>query len=391
MYTRVAEHDGTVYLDLSNARWEAVKITRAGWEVISNPPVLFARGKGVLPLPTPTSGGSIEALREFVNITDEEWPLYVAYIIGALNPSGPYPLLAIHGEQGSGKSTATRVIKELIDPTNPPLRTAPETPKSVIVSAMNNHVLAYTNLSDIPTWLSELLCCLSTDGGYSIPTFYETLDETTFTGRRPVCINGISDLIRRSDLLSRAILLNLRSIPDSQRKDEKTFWQRFDEAKPAILGSLCDAISVALRNSTSVRLDSVPRMADFAKWVVAAEPALPWSAGQFLRAYTENRAEANVKAIESDQTAGLIIKFAEGLATDEWEGTAAELLACVKPEGELPKWFPPDGTRLSAKLMRLAPNLRALGVDVERLPREGSRRPLRIRKVAKESEGGEIL
>ena len=30
-------------------------------------------------------------------------------------------------------------------------------------------------------------------------------------------------------------------------------------------------------------------MADFARWVVAAEPALGWPAGSFLKAYTGNR------------------------------------------------------------------------------------------------------
>jgi hypothetical protein len=106
VYVRVAEHEGAIYVDLANERWEAVEINASGWRVVSDPPVCFRRPRGMLPLPVPKQGGSLEELRRFVNVTDEVgWHLLVAWLVQALRPTGPYPVLLLQGEQGSAKST----------------------------------------------------------------------------------------------------------------------------------------------------------------------------------------------------------------------------------------------------------------------------------------------
>ncbi len=135
VYLRIAEHDGAVYVDLANASWEVVEITASGWHVIEDAPVRFMRAKGMLPLPTPLAGNSLEPLRTFLNVSDEDWLLIKAWLVGAMAPSGPYPLLEVHGEQGSAKSTPARLLRSLIDPSTVPLRKEPKTETDLIVSA----------------------------------------------------------------------------------------------------------------------------------------------------------------------------------------------------------------------------------------------------------------
>jgi hypothetical protein len=102
VYLRVAEHDGRIYLDLADERWRAVEIGPDGWQVVSCPPVRFRRAAGMLPLPMPIRGGSLEALNSFFNLpTRNDFLLVVAWLLTALRYGGPYPLLAISGEQGS--------------------------------------------------------------------------------------------------------------------------------------------------------------------------------------------------------------------------------------------------------------------------------------------------
>ena len=48
------------------------------------------------------------------------------------------------------------------------------------------------------------------------------------------------------------------------RRDEAQFWREFEQTRPRILGALLDATTAGLRNLTNVRLDQLPRMADFA-------------------------------------------------------------------------------------------------------------------------------
>jgi hypothetical protein len=53
------------------------------------------------PVLLPLRGGSIEALAPFLNLASEnDFVLVVAWLLGALHAGGPYPVLAIAGEQG---------------------------------------------------------------------------------------------------------------------------------------------------------------------------------------------------------------------------------------------------------------------------------------------------
>src|SRR5438128_2109157 len=55
----------------------------------------FRRAAGILALPVPVSGGSIESLTSFLNITTRsDFVLVVAWLLAALRHGGPYPLLA---------------------------------------------------------------------------------------------------------------------------------------------------------------------------------------------------------------------------------------------------------------------------------------------------------
>jgi hypothetical protein len=55
------------------------------------------------------AGGSIEALLPFLNLSSRtDFVLVVAWLLAALRARGPYPLLAISGEQGSAIPTMTR-------------------------------------------------------------------------------------------------------------------------------------------------------------------------------------------------------------------------------------------------------------------------------------------
>ena len=77
--------------------------------------------------------------------------------------------------------------------------------------------------------------------------------------------------------------------PNDERQSEEALWLAFEQERPAILGALLSAVSMAIRNLPNTHLDVMPRMADFALWVTAAAPALGWRPDTFLNAYTGNR------------------------------------------------------------------------------------------------------
>jgi hypothetical protein len=385
VYVRVAEHAGNVYVDLANENWQVVEITPSGWRMVSGEdvPVRFRRPRGMLALPTPLPAGEANEgceglLRRFFNVSGEEdLRLIVAWLVAALRPTGPYPVLLFQGEQGSAKSSAERLVRALVDPSAAPLRTTPRNERDLYITADNAHVIALDNISTLQPWLSDALCRLSTGGGFSTRTLYENREEEIFEGMKPVILNGITDVATRPDLLDRAIVVALPPIPDEERRLEAELWGEFEQACPAILASLFDAIAGALRSVEDVRLEGMPRMADFAVWATAAEESLGWDAGAFMAAYTGNRREATDSALDADPVAAAVLDFMS--VRDQWTGSATELWTAL---GELVdedirkiKAWPGAPNALTSRLKRLAPTMRRAGIEYseERTGRKGSR------------------
>jgi hypothetical protein len=384
VFVRVAGHGAAVYLDLTNERWEAVEITADGWRVVQTPPVRFKRTRGMMPLPTPVTAGNLSMLRHFVNLAgDGDWILLISWLLATLRPRGPYPVLALHGEQGSAKSTTARVVRALTDPNQAPLRAEPHEQRDLIIAANNGWMLAFDNMSRVSPWLSDAICRLATGGGYSTRALYTDSDEILFDGQRPVILNGVEELAARGDLLDRAILLALPPIDRKARRTEESIWKEFESARPQLLGALLDALAGALRKLPEVQLPELPRMADFALLAASAAPALGSTAEDFLTAYAGNRSDAHEVALDGSMITELIVNFVDGCV--EWTGTMADLLAQIEslvPEGRhRERGWPRNARALSGALRRAAPDLRSIGIIVDWLPRTGSRRPIRLMKV----------
>ncbi len=380
VHGRVAEHGGAIYVDLANDRWEAVEITKDGWRVVPGDasPVRFRRPRGMLALPVPKRGGTVDELKQFVNVSDDDsWRLVVAWLVQALRPRGPYPVLLLQGEQGSAKSTAERLLRALVDPSAAPLRTTPRNEHDLYIAATNGWVIALDNLSNLKPWLSDALCRLSTGGGFSTRTLYENREEELFDATRPLVLNGITDVATRPDLLDRALIVVLPPIPEDERRPEGELWAAFEKARPSILGALFDAVAGALGTVSSLRLEQIPRMADFALWAMAAESALGWKSGAFLGAYTGNRREATESALEADPVAGAVRAHMQ--RRKMWKGTPTELWQTlnklVDEDVRRTEAWPAAPNSLTTQLRRLAPPLRRIGIEYDegRIGKKGTR------------------
>ncbi|MDX2007492.1 MAG: DNA primase [Meiothermus sp.] len=383
-FVRLATYEGRQYLDLGNEQWEAVEITSSGWSVkpSNHLPVRFRRPAGLTPLPTPTGGGKLDELAPLLNLkTDsDQWRLLVAWLLGTLQPQGrPYPVLVLTGEQGSGKSTTARMLKNLIDPNVSALRVLPRDERDLLIMAVNGHVLAFDNLSGLSPAISDSLCRLSTGGGFSVRQLYSDSEETLLDAMRPVILNGIDDFVKRQDLVSRAVLVNLPAIPEANRKTEAELWAAFEAMRPRLLGALMDAAVAALANQATVNLPNKPRLADFAVWVTAAELKLGWKAGKFMEVFDLAQKTLVSNALEAEPVAAPLMKIAE--VHTKWEGNSTELLELLGQTANLgegkrpPEGWPKTPEKLAGILSRLTPALRSVGVSVERLPRTKSERP----------------
>jgi energy-coupling factor transporter ATP-binding protein EcfA2 len=370
---RVAEADGRIYLDLADDARRVVEIDSAGWRVLpaAPPDVLFARPRGTLPLPAPEPGGRVEELRRLARLGDEEWWLVLGWLMAAVRPSGPYPLLILTGPQGAGKTVLARMLTRLVDPRVAALRAEPASARDLAVACANAHVLAYDNVSSIPEWLSDAMCRVATGAGYSARQLYSDLDEVIIDACRPVIITSIVDVAAgRPDLADRAIILEFPAMSGRERRSERDVLADFAAAAPRILGGLLDAVSQALRALPSVALSDLPRMADFSCWVCAGCAAAGVNPNDFLGAYAANRQETTGRVLEGSQVAAALQLLVDEHRT--WRGTMAELLSVLGgyvPQEARGRSWPRSAQGLRAALRRLHGALGERGIVIRRAGR----------------------
>ena len=369
VHVRLAERDGAIYLDLGDKSWRAVRITPSGWNLMTEPPVRFRRPRGVRSLPEPVSGkDGWAALRGLLHgPVESDWVLIVAWLVGTLHPSGPYPILGLAGEHGTGKTTVGRILRSIVDPSQAALRSPPRDDREMVLAARNSHILGLDNLSYLPMWMSDALCRIATGGGYSARELYTNGDEVIYSDRRPIIMTSIEDVATRADLADRTVMVHLPRIPDRSRRPERYIQAELDRIQPQVLGSLLDAVSNGLSLLPSVQLDHLPRMADYAEWIVACEPALPWSPGAFLAAYGEAREEMVQTGIDANPVAVAVVELLGDVGS--WSGTASDLLVALGHRGDgtrPPKGWPETPQQMGGRMTRIAPLLRSSGWDVEK-------------------------
>jgi hypothetical protein len=232
-----------------------------------------------------------------------------------------------------------------------------------VVAARASHILSYDNVSKISGDLSDALCRVATGGGIAKRTLYTDTDVTVVKVKRPVIINSIIDVVTRSDLADRLMLLRLDAT--KRRKTEREVNQEFEKHQAKALGAILKGVQAAIRNSSTVELPSLPRMADATVWAEAAMRGLDAKPLAFYNAFIRAAEDATARVVE-DTPVGEILRTIATVGGG-FQGTASRLLRRMKeaaPEafGQLP----PDATRLSAAIRRLNPALqKAFGWEVE--------------------------
>lgn len=361
LHLRVARKDGWAYLDLGEPSGRAVRVSAHSWDIVPEAPLTFRRTEltGVLPEPDPD--GCLGDLWALLNVADDDRPLVLAWMLCCLLGDIPCPILVLNGEQGTGKSSAARIIVLSLDPSAAPLRRVTHSEDSWPLVAQSSWVIALDNVSTIRPGLSDTLCRAVTGDGDVRRRLYSDGALVSFNYRRPILLNGIGFGELRGDLAERVVAVELMRIGGDRRVPESQLSEQFTSAQPRILGALLTLLSQVIAELPRIRLDSLPRMADFAEVLAAIDIVL---GVRGLDRYLEQVDRRAAESAGGDPVARALRMELDGTFT----GTASQLLAFTeiyRPDGVAGQGWPVRAQGMSDYLRRHAPAWRAAGWQVD--------------------------
>lgn len=365
LHRRVANRDGEIWIDPGDVTGHAIRVAPEGWS-LAEPPVLFVRSKASRTLPVPEPGGNVDDLRRFLNVSTHLWPLLVAWLVAAFIPDIPHPILSINGEHGTGKSTLSRRVVRLIDPSVAEVRALPTKLDDWAVAANGSYVVALDNVSSLSQAMSDALCRAATGDSLVTRKLYTDHEEAILTFRRVIILNGIGLNRIAGDLADRTLSIELEPITGSARLTEEELLKDFERELPRLFGALLDLVAATLKALPKIDQPELPRMADFARIVSAVDAVRGTSA---LEVYVAQASELSTAVIEGDQVGAVLQRFLA--ERHSWSGTSTELLEDVDswdPDVKDWRFWPRTPEAMGMAVTRLAPDLRKLGytADFER-------------------------
>jgi hypothetical protein len=352
--------------------------------MVDVPPILFTGYDHQKPQHDPLAGGDPWRIFDFVPTkSEDDQLLLLTWMIACFVPDIPHPVLVVHGPQGSGKSSACRDIRSLIDPSSLGTMSLPRDNSQLAQKLAHHYVAPFDNIDSLSPSQSDMLCRASTGEGFSKRQLFTDDEDVIYTYRRCIILNGINIAATRADLLDRSILVGLTRIAPEKRREEEELDAAYQEAKPAILGGMFDILSEAIRIRPEINLQVLPRMADFARWGCAIAMAMGKTSDDFVDAYENNIRQQNREVLDGQPVAAAVEAFMK--SRTEWEGSPSELLAelvVVAEKGRMDinaKSWPKAPHILTRRLKEVQSNLAEVGIQVETGISLGHGRGIRIR------------
>ena len=300
-FARIAGNlkDGIEYF-IADRKHQVVQISANGWKVTNSPHHKFLSTNSFQAqvIPSRSSKTLLELLDPLVNLTGDDLLLFAIWLTQAFSCGSHYGVM-LSAERGSGKSSLTRAISKLVDP-SPVETTIMQTKLQDLQNYLANHYLAsFDNVREIPTDYSDTLCAAITGASVAKRQLFTDRDETRLMLHNLVVMNGIGIFPKEADLAERFLYFELKKIKASEARSDYDLAHLLNENRPKILGCIFDILSVACQKIQNLRPKSPKRRVDAYTEMLAIAQAMGLSEKEFHRLITENISRLNAVSQES--------------------------------------------------------------------------------------------
>jgi hypothetical protein len=288
-------------IDLGDAQAHVVDVLPDGWEVrlpTADDP-LFVRTPRLGAYPVPLRGGSLVELRKLVNLSDEEWDVYIAWLISAMFPSHPHPVLFVEAPHGTGKTTIGNIALAHLDPGNW-MGAKPRDDRSWETRLSRSYAVGIDNVSRLLADVQDAVARAITGDEISRRRLFTDDDEIRFVLLARMVMTSIGLPDKRGDFADRLLLLQPREWPaGSALLEEDVLRERILELVPVTFGALLDLASDVLGILPAARSSPPPglRMAAFGVFLKAFDLACGTDT---VETYRQARIDVTQSALEGD-------------------------------------------------------------------------------------------
>src|SRR5215216_2572451 len=378
LHTRAAFHEGAVFYELAPGR--VVRVDEDGWKLDPDPPVYFRAVKNLKSLPDPAPGSALEDITKWVNLkTDRDKRLFLTLITLSTLPHIARPILQATGVMGSGKSTASKVVKRLLDPTANEAVTIDR--RDFLQKAAHCYILLLDNQNSLPEWFQDTLCRLVTGESDSKRVLYTDEEDLVWSMQRAVLLNGINPPTDRGDVQDRTLPIELERLDKRERIAEDDFWMQFSLKHPELLGAVFDALAGALKERHTVKLSERPRLADWGLYAAALYKSQGWGVETFLEDWKSVEETQHQGTMDGSIVAQAVIFYMKD--KDRVELSAAELHRRIEGAHDAKdiylhndKTWPKTGRTLWKRIREVTPLLGVHGIRAYRSSSNKSGRPI---------------
>ncbi len=271
----------------------------------------------------------------------------------------------------------------------------PRDEKDRRVNIYNNHVSYFDNESALDNYEMDELCTWVTGYSGTVRVLHTTDESRTYSGKRPIGLNGINIPVVNSDILSRAFVVEMQKVDDgsdglneSRLIPENEIIDHIRYIMPEILGHIFDTLVKALRKYGEVRKEIKPnhRLADFVIWGETISRALGNEDNAFLEAWKLKVENQNLIVINNNTLAQLLIGYVFERLEIDFEIEPQQLLNDLKIYAinhgiSYDKYLPQNPSWLSRHINSICNDLVEAGLVIDPDIRREHKRFIGFKKI----------
>lgn len=374
VYNRIGmDEEGNILYDIQNEEYECIKIDGKEVKKVKMPDGMFYRLDGDFIQCSPKIGDTFNFMKEMkrlFNFDQKSIELFVIWLISCFVPNCTTPLLLLTGEQGTGKSTASEQIMSIVSPQGMNKCFMPTKTDDMVTLLANRYITVLDNANDLNKNSSDVLCQTITGGTYAKRELYSNGSLYSVPLQGIVVINGVENIVSKPDLLSRALVFNLKKLDGGRVMTDEQLRERFEKKKPYLLGKIFSVVSCLLADETPIENnDYVIRLTAFQNLAIKVGKILFGKDSAYVKGLLKrNKAEADILAYESNPLALFVGDFMENQR--QWTGSVQEFYKELKQyaneRGMYSRAFPQSDSSLSRSMNMLKTTLETVGISFDK-------------------------